>query len=46
MSASIGIAVYPEDGTDDDALMKRADAAMYTAKSDGRSTYRFYRGTP
>ena len=45
VTASIGIAVYPDDGTDDHALMKHADAAMYTAKQDGRSTYRFYGGT-
>jgi len=45
ISASIGIAVYPGDGTDDHALMNCADAAMYTAKQDGRSTYRFSGGT-
>ena len=44
ISASIGIAVYPGDGTNDHALMNCADAAMYTAKQDGRNTYRFSGG--
>ncbi len=42
VSASIGIAVYPFDGEDTETLIKNADAAMYHAKSDGRSRYRFY----
>ncbi|HDZ56947.1 MAG TPA: EAL domain-containing protein [Pseudomonas xinjiangensis] len=41
-SASIGIAVYPEDGTNFDELSRHADAAMYQAKQDGRNTYRFF----
>ncbi len=41
-SASIGIAVYPDDGKDFDALLKKADTAMYQSKKAGRSTYRFY----
>lgn len=41
-SASIGIAVYPDDGDNFDLLLKRADTAMYEAKNAGRSTYRFY----
>ncbi|HEY5292397.1 MAG TPA: diguanylate cyclase [Burkholderiales bacterium] len=40
IGASIGIAVYPTDGLDADALIKAADAAMYSAKQAG-SSYRF-----
>ena len=40
--ASIGVALAPEDGTDLDELLKNADLAMYSAKSDGRRTYRFF----
>lgn len=42
VSASIGIAVYPDDGTDQRALMRHADAAMYHAKSAGRDRYCFF----
>ncbi len=45
VSISIGIAVYPIDGTDDIRdLLKKADLAMYTAKAEGRSQYRFFSG--
>lgn len=40
--ASIGISVYPDDGEDVQALMKRADAAMYQVKQGGRGAYRFF----
>jgi diguanylate cyclase (GGDEF)-like protein/PAS domain S-box-containing protein len=40
--ASFGIAMAPNDGTDPDQLLKNADMALYGAKSDGRSTYRFF----
>nr|WP_229722682.1 EAL domain-containing protein [Xylophilus rhododendri] len=42
VSCSIGVAVFPEDGQDIDELMRRADAAMYEAKSSGRDQYRFF----
>jgi diguanylate cyclase (GGDEF)-like protein/PAS domain S-box-containing protein len=41
-SASIGIALYPEDGTDVESLFKCADAAMYHAKNEGKSNYQFF----
>jgi diguanylate cyclase (GGDEF)-like protein/PAS domain S-box-containing protein len=42
VTPSIGIALYPKDGADLDALSKCADAAMYRAKEDGRNSYRFF----
>jgi len=42
ITASIGIALYPDDGTDIDTLFKCADAAMYLAKQNGRNSYRFF----
>lgn len=41
-SPSVGIALYPRDGQDLDALLVHADQAMYTAKAAGRGTFRFY----
>ncbi len=41
IGASIGIALAPKDGCDPEVLMKKADLALYDAKTSGRSTYAF-----
>ena len=41
LTASVGIAIYPEDGADADSLIERADAAMYRAKSRGLGSFAF-----
>jgi diguanylate cyclase (GGDEF)-like protein/PAS domain S-box-containing protein len=43
VTVSIGIALYPEHGENPDALIRRADIAMYEAKSRGKDAYVFYR---
>lgn len=42
IGASIGIAVFPDDGMSVDALMKNSDIAMYHAKESGRNAYQFF----
>lgn len=42
ISGSIGIAFFPEDGADDETLIKSADIAMYRAKESGRNTFCFF----
>jgi diguanylate cyclase (GGDEF)-like protein/PAS domain S-box-containing protein len=42
VSASVGIAAYPDDGIDAATLLKSADTAMYSAKQNGRNNYQFY----
>lgn len=42
ITASIGISLYPDDTSNPEELLQKADAAMYKAKSMGRNTYNFY----
>ena len=42
VTTSIGIAMYPDDGSDVQTLLKHADAAMYQAKESGKNRYAFY----
>ena len=42
MTASMGLALYPDDGADAEGLIKQASTAMNRAKQAGRDTYRFY----
>ena len=42
VSASLGIAMFPEDGSTADSLLVNADAAMYRAKNRGKNTFQFY----
>jgi diguanylate cyclase (GGDEF)-like protein/PAS domain S-box-containing protein len=42
VTVSVGIAIYPSDAQDSDALMQRADTAMYHAKSTGGNDYTFF----
>lgn len=42
ITASIGLAVFPDDGRDSDTLVRNADAAMYRAKEQGRDNLQLY----
>ncbi len=42
VSASVGIASYPHDGSDVGVILKNSDTAMYSAKKSGRNNYKFY----
>lgn len=42
VKASIGVSVYPQDGTDIGSLLSNADAALYRAKEKGGNAYEFY----
>ena len=43
VGATIGVAIYPDDGDNAQTLLKSADAAMYSAKESGRGMHAFYR---
>ncbi len=42
LTASLGIALYPRDGSDGATLLRNADAALYSAKEEGRNCFRFF----
>ena len=44
VTASVGIAIFPQDGEQASVLLKNADAAMYQAKELGKNTYHFFAG--
>jgi diguanylate cyclase (GGDEF)-like protein/PAS domain S-box-containing protein len=44
VTASIGVCMHPEEGQDDQAVMKNADMAMYLAKEEGKNNYQFFSG--
>ncbi|WP_158560333.1 EAL domain-containing protein [Paenibacillus contaminans] len=43
LTTSIGIALYPDDASDANSIMRNAEAAMYRAKENGRNNFQFYR---
>ena len=45
VTASMGISMFPDDGTDAETLLKNSDTAMYRAKEHGRDNYKFYKPT-
>ncbi len=45
MSASIGVAIFPQDSSAADEILQQVDAAMYLAKKSGRDTVAFYHAT-
>jgi diguanylate cyclase (GGDEF)-like protein len=42
MSCSVGVSIFPDHGKDGETLIKNADAAMYSAKENGRNKFRFF----
>lgn len=45
-TVSVGVAIFPDHGDDQDALYKASDLALYTAKNAGRNTWRIFSQTP
>jgi diguanylate cyclase (GGDEF)-like protein len=45
VTASIGICVHPDEGQDDQSVMKNADMAMYLAKEEGKNMFQFFSNT-
>jgi diguanylate cyclase (GGDEF)-like protein len=43
ISGSIGISIYPKDGSSSTILLKNADHAMYDAKEEGKNRYKFFK---
>ncbi|WP_054025523.1 EAL domain-containing protein [Bacillus sp. FJAT-28004] len=43
LTVSVGISVYPQDGSDMDTIIRNADIAMYSAKEQGDGCYRFFK---
>jgi|HubBroStandDraft_6_1064221.scaffolds.fasta_scaffold22707_3 diguanylate cyclase (GGDEF)-like protein/PAS domain S-box-containing protein len=43
VTTSIGVSVFPDDGSDAETLIKNADTAMYQAKENGRQSYQFFK---
>lgn len=42
ITASVGVAIYPDDGLDMESLQRNADVAMYRTKKESRNSYRFF----
>ena len=42
ITISMGVSIYPNDGEDEEALLKNADIAMYRAKEEGKNSYQFF----
>src|ERR1019366_4256390 len=42
ITCSLGVSIFPEHGTDVESLLKHADAAMYSAKENGRNSFQFF----
>ena len=42
VTASVGVCLHPDDGQDDQSIMKNADMAMYLAKEEGKNNFQFF----